>query len=1067
MAEKKKPKWIKIGQRWVKNGSTPWTDGHYTCKVQPTLTLLVEGENIIMDTPNIKEGDELAKGCWKYGDFGEADSAVTEATGEKFNNWYMDCFGGMLKMKGVLSEDGKKITFINMLKEVDTYQWVTEDEFAAFMDSGDPADAPPSHYTPQPENLGKFLFISGAPGLGKSTTGLLLSKMAGYVYYEADCFSGGTNPYLPPDAKEPSMDAIKQRPLKGISQDRANAVKGGLNDFLALLDGKEYNIETLKTFYGEMCKDLTKERKRLGGDWVVAQAVPLRSLRDHMRAELGPDLVFVVLNMKKEDQKKRITARHGESDGDNEFFNAMLEKAYDLYKPATADEPNAIDIEVTADMTREDVVEQILKKIQKEERNGETPWADGHYLCKEQATYTLLVEGENITMEGSSVKEGDPMAKGTWKFGNFGEADPAVAEATGKKFNNWHMDAWGGMFTMKGVVSDDGKKVTFISMLKEVDEYQWVTEEEYTEFWDSGDPAEAPPSHYKTQPENLGKFLFISGAPGLGKSTTGLLLSQKAGYVYYEADCFLGGTNPYLPPDAKEPSMEAIKQKPLKGIPQDRLDAVSGGINDFMSMIGGKEYSTDNVKTFYTALCKDLASERKRLGGDWAIAQAVPLRSLRDVIRAELGPDLVFVVLNMKKEDQQKRIRARHGQAVDDGTFDLAGLCEKAYDFYEPATADEPNAIDIEVTADMTREDVVEKILKAIQEKQNIVDTPWADGHYLCKGMASFGLRVEGESSTMVGPNVKEGDAMNEGSWKLGDFGEADPAVAEATGKKLNNWHMEAWGGMLKINGVLSEDGKTATFINLLKEVDTYQWVTEEEFAAYMDSGDPADAPSSHYTPQPENLGKFLFISGAPGLGKSTTGLLLSQKAGYVYYEADCFGTGNNPYLPPDSKEPSMDTVKQKPLKGIPQERLDAVLAGVDQFMAMLTGKEYIEEPIKGFFEALCKDLNNERKRLGGDWVVAMAVPFRSHRDLIRAALGPDLVFVVLNMNKEDQQKRLIARHGEDGSLDMNKFIENVWNVYEPAAVDEPNTIDLEVTADMTREDVVDKIMKAVQEKED
>ena len=49
---------------------------------------------------------------------------------------------------------------------------------------------------------------------------------------------------------------------------------------------------------------------------------------------------------------------------------------------------------------------------------------------------------------------------------------------------------------------------------------------------------EAPSHPYKEQPERLGKVLWITGAPGLGKSTSAQLLSRNAGYVYYEADCF-------------------------------------------------------------------------------------------------------------------------------------------------------------------------------------------------------------------------------------------------------------------------------------------------------------------------------------------------------------------------------------------------------------------------------------------------------------------------------------------------------------------------------------------------
>ena len=65
-----------------------------------------------------------------------------------------------------------------------------------------------------------------------------------------------------------------------------------------------------------------------------------------------------------------------------------------------------------------------------------------------------------------------------------------------------------------------------------------------------------------------------------------------------------------------------------------------------------------------------------------------------------------------------------------------------------------------------------------------------------------------------------------------------------------------------------------------------------------------------------------------------------------------------------------------------------------------------IEEKFTPMIDASSKDIAKQRKRLGGDWAIAFACFSRSQRDMVRKALGPDLVFMVMNMTKECQRKR-------------------------------------------------------------
>ena len=80
----------------------------------------------------------------------------------------------------------------------------------------------------------------------------------------------------------------------------------------------------------------------------------------------------------------------------------------------------------------------------------------------------------------------------------------------------------------------------------------WVTEEEMRALQEiaeqESDSYEAPPNHYTLRPGHFGKLIWISGAPGFGKSTTARRMAESHGFVYYEGDCFLAAKNPYLPP---------------------------------------------------------------------------------------------------------------------------------------------------------------------------------------------------------------------------------------------------------------------------------------------------------------------------------------------------------------------------------------------------------------------------------------------------------------------------------------------------------------------------------------
>ena len=87
----------------------------------------------------------------------------------------------MMKSRGILSEDGTKIYAWCMWNCLETLTWLSDEALEKYKNDRDPIESPSCHYKIQPENQGKLIWLSGPPGAGKSTTGLLMGKEHGYV----------------------------------------------------------------------------------------------------------------------------------------------------------------------------------------------------------------------------------------------------------------------------------------------------------------------------------------------------------------------------------------------------------------------------------------------------------------------------------------------------------------------------------------------------------------------------------------------------------------------------------------------------------------------------------------------------------------------------------------------------------------------------------------------------------------------------------------------------------------------------------------------------------------------
>ena len=110
--------------------------------------------------------------------------------------------------------------------------------------------------------------------------------------------------------------------------------------------------------------------------------------------------------------------------------------------------------------------------------------------------------------------------------------------------------------------------------------------------------------------------------------------------------------------------MMQTRQKSLEGKGREERKLVVDKMSEFWKKaFRSVELSSDDwnmLESFHDLLCQDIRTQRRRIGGDWVMAGCVPHKRMRDMIRANLGPQLVIVSLVMEEEDARERISSRH-----------------------------------------------------------------------------------------------------------------------------------------------------------------------------------------------------------------------------------------------------------------------------------------------------------------------------------------------------------------------------------------------------------------------
>ena len=132
--------------------------------------------------------------------------------------------------------------------------------------------------------IGRIIWFTGAPGMGKSTSAQLLARNHGYVYYEADCFGSLKNPYVPLDMADPTMGQMYQKILKGPGMEERLALMKRLGPVWDnLMTGKEYDKEAMLEYYKHLAADIAREKTRIGGDFAIAHVLLSAEVRAAVR----------------------------------------------------------------------------------------------------------------------------------------------------------------------------------------------------------------------------------------------------------------------------------------------------------------------------------------------------------------------------------------------------------------------------------------------------------------------------------------------------------------------------------------------------------------------------------------------------------------------------------------------------------------------------------------------------------------------------------------------------------------------------------------------------------------
>lgn len=350
----------------------------------------------------------------------------------------------------------------------------------------------------------------------------------------------------------------------------------------------------------------------------------------------------------------------------------------------------------------------------------------------------------------------------------------------------------------------------------------------------------------------------------------------------------------------------------------------------------------------------------------------------------------------------------------------------------------------------------------------NMSTTPWKNGYYYSKEATNSYLKVENENveaQYMVSldhPNVL--DPMGIMTWTPGSFGPTSKEMLDVSGTEFYNMEIKGLDGFLDTNGVFDAETDTIYVAQGWAGVmEIYTYYTQEEIENI--TREPIDALSCPYVKnQPGKPGKLIWLSGPSASGKSTTARLLNQNHGFAYMEGDAFFVFVNPFVDPDAN--SMEFLTQTPLKNVPKTMIEGFVKANKEFDKInrfeLDSLQW--ENTLDFFVEMAKMVEIQRQRIGGDFVIASGVPNQDIREAIRN-VSPDVIFFNLELSKETQEARCLAQNAELSDQIIQLMV-SLYDQFKGPGEDEPNTFVVNVDGKTTTKDVMDEIIKVLDDLE-